>query len=94
MIYRCPYCGYAVRPVLCDGVTTCDNCQSIFSTSCFHKLLSAAWVVRREHICESDFIQHKCLLNEEETQLISHYVIQNSYNHDDFLKKLKEINID
>lgn len=96
MIYRCPYCGSTISPALHDGLTTCDNCNRIFSTSQFHRLLSAAWVVRREHAYDSEVLKYRCKLSQEEAEIVYHFVVEQCYSHDEFLKELtdKELRLD
>lgn len=88
MIYRCPYCGRTISPALHDGLTTCNGCNRIFSTSQFHRLLSAAWVIRREHTYDPEVLKYRCHLSQEEANMIYHFVAEECYSHDELLKEL------
>ncbi len=86
-IYLCPFCGRPLDWPIVNGITTCENCERIFDSSSFHRVLFASWVVRREHICDIDYLLHKCKdLNEEESDFVKKYLIDDCYNHEDFYK--------
>jgi hypothetical protein len=89
MIDRCPFCGYLLELGIKDGITGCNNCNRIFGSTSKNKILSAAWVVRREGLEEIEIIKKRCNLTNEESDIVENYIINEGYNHDDFLKFLK-----
>jgi hypothetical protein len=84
----CPHCGLALDKPLLDGITTCNRCGRVFDSNNRNKLLSAAWLVRREHIYDIEMLKFKCDISESEFLLISHYVIDMGFCHDEFVKFL------
>ena len=85
IIYLCPFCGRSLQKAIEYGITTCDNCHRVFDSSDYNKLLSVAWTARREHIIDSDYLQARCQLTDEETAFITKYIIDEEYTHDEFL---------
>jgi len=85
MIYLCPFCGRDLDRKLIDGITTCSNCNRLFDSSSYHKILSAAWAIRRWHTT-LDKIVEKYILTDLEAAVLNHYVINLGYAHDQFLK--------
>jgi hypothetical protein len=97
MIKLCPFCGYKLSSMLMlvnDGITTCDNCNRVFDSSIYHRLLSAAWMVRRWHVEDVESLKQRFGFSEAESNLLYKYVIENRYSHDDFIKVLDEIDLD
>ena len=88
MIY-CPFCGRKLDYKLEDGITTCGNCYRVFDSSSYHKILSAAWAVRRWHNFNLAFIVQKCKLNPVEARIIDHYIIDLNLDHDQFYQALR-----
>jgi|OpeIllAssembly_1097287.scaffolds.fasta_scaffold965027_2 hypothetical protein len=84
----CPYCGFSLAKPLLDGITTCDRCRRIFDSANRNKLLSAAWLARREHVYDLDILRFRSDLTEEALQFVYHYVVDLCYCHDEFLKVL------
>ena len=71
-----------------NGITSCENCGRIFDSSDRNKLLSAAWMVRREHLCDLDLIRFRCKLSEDDIAFIYQYVVDDGCCHDEFVKVL------
>lgn len=82
----CPFCGRRVIRAIRCGITTCNNCNRIFDSSSYHKILSAAWGVRRENIDDIECVKATYELTDEEADIVEKYVIMENYSHDDFIK--------
>jgi hypothetical protein len=89
MIILCPHCGRPLSKTLEDGISSCDNCFRVFDTASYCKVLSASWVARRWNWDEAS-IQAKFNLTDEETKIVSYFVIEQQYCHDDFVEVLKD----
>jgi len=85
----CPNCGRWLELPLSNGITTCINCNKVFDSSPYNKLLSASWEARKNHLPYSDVLQEIYQLSDEDTKLLQHYVIDNGYCHDEFVKIVK-----
>ena len=72
------------------GISTCDSCSRVFDSSDYHIALSAAWVVRRWHIYDSETLKHKFGFSDFIVDLVSECVIDEGMCHDDFLKILHD----
>ena len=88
MIYACPFCGRKVWKIVKDGISTCNYCGRVFDTSSFHRILSAAWMVRRHQITVPENIQASFELTDCEIGIIKKYIIEENYSHDELLKVL------
>ena len=94
MIQLCPFCGYKLRRPLHDGITTCDHCGRVFDSSAYNRILSAAWMVRRWHIEDSNIFKSKFGFSETVVNLVENYVIDLGYSHDQLVATLKDIPLD
>jgi hypothetical protein len=88
MIYLCPFCGKKVSRAIEDGITTCNNCSRVFDSSSHHKILSAAWMARRDNLFDVDCLKAAYDLTDCEAKLIKKYVIDECHSHDDLIKIL------
>lgn len=93
MVKLCAFCGFKLRHPIKDGITTCDNCQRVFSTSSFIKILSAAWSVRKWHVEDLESLRIQCDLSNEDLAIVGEYVVERRFVHDDLLKVLKDMEI-
>ena len=92
MINYCPHCGHSLPQAITHGITSCSNCNRVFDSSPFNRLLSAAWMVRRRHYnCPELLIQHG--FNSEEADLVIAMVADGCCGHEDFVKVLKDLNV-
>jgi hypothetical protein len=73
-----------------DGITTCDNCKRIITSSVENKLLSAAWNVRNWYIEDIETLQKQCDLSDEELMLVKKYVLEDQLLHEEFVKIVRE----
>ena len=89
MLAYCPYCGHSLPQPIVRGIASCNNCNRVFETSPLNRLLSAAWLVRRRHICCCDILVSQFGYNQEEADLVMEYVADGTYSHEDFLEILK-----
>ena len=88
MIYVCPFCGRRVSRAINDGITTCNNCNRVFDSSSYHKILSAAWLARRDEIIDIIALRAMYDLNDCEANIVSRCVIDQCYSHDELVKEL------
>ena len=91
MIHLCPYCGWTLNPKLESGITTCTHCNRLFDDSSMNRILSASWVCRKWHLEDPQLLQEKCMLSSEEAGIVNHYIGDLFYNHDEFLRALKNV---
>jgi hypothetical protein len=90
MIRLCPFCGIKLSRMLSDGITTCDNCNRIFDSSIYHRILSAAWMVRRWHVWDVATLQ-KVGISEEDANMVYKYVAEEMLTHEEFMNMLNDI---
>ena len=88
MIYLCPFCGRDLDRKLHEGITSCQNCERVFDSSSFHRILSAAWAINRWHTHLEKIVEKYCL-DALEINILNHYVIGLDYDHEQLLKTLK-----
>jgi len=88
MIYLCPFCGRKISRAIQDGITTCNNCGRVFDSSSYHKVLSAAWMARRDSLTEIEHLKAAYELTDCEAGLIKRYVVDECNSHDDLIKIL------
>ena len=87
MIQFCPHCGHRLKnPVDC-GIGSCQNCNRVFDSSPFHRLLSAAWLVRHWHLPTEECVTQQGF-TQEEAEIVVEYVYDKCYSHDEFRKHL------
>ena len=82
MINYCPYCGRKISRVIVDGITTCNNCQRVFDSSPYHRILAAAWLIRRQDVYDIETVQSICNLTSCEAGIVKKYVIDANGNTD------------
>jgi hypothetical protein len=92
MIQLCPYCGHVLPTALRDGISNCLNCARVFDSCEFNKLLSAGWLVRKQHITDEQVLV-RYGFTEAEAVLALAFVLEKQYNHDDYVKALKLLRI-
>jgi hypothetical protein len=85
MVY-CPYCGRILEQPLLDGISTCSNCNRIFDSSDYNRILSAVWQARRT--CEE--LEHCDYLTSDQIRLVND-IINSGYTHDELLKLFKKV---
>jgi hypothetical protein len=95
MIKLCPFCGHSIGRPLVNGITTCEHCSQVFSSSLRNKILSAAWVVRKWHIHDKETLKQKFDFPEIAINTVEKYVINLDYSHDQLLEVIgKKIPLD
>lgn len=92
MIVVCPHCGFELPNKLNDGLIQCCHCNQLVESSDLHKLLSAAWLVRKNHFTIEQLKWHT-QLDDEFAVLVYTYVHDCSYSHADFLTLLKRLGV-
>jgi hypothetical protein len=92
MIHVCPHCGHDLMRALNDGLTHCFHCNQVFDSSDYNKLLSAAWQVRKEHL-SLEKLKHIVKLSDDEAILVSTFVGDYGYSHDDFIRLLRKFGV-
>lgn len=90
MIYTCPFCGFNISRAIGNGITTCNNCNRVFDSSSYYKILSTAWAARKNNIYDVDCIKDIYELNDCEAAIIQKYVIEDGYSHDELLKVINQ----
>lgn len=89
MITICPFCGHRIGRPIDDGITTCLNCTRVFDTSPYHRILSAAWLIRKQNLYNLEAIKGSMEdLTDCELQILEKYVIDDDMPHEEFLKKI------
>jgi hypothetical protein len=92
MISYCPYCGFHIKRPLCNGITSCNNCNRTFDTCPFNRILSASWMARKQHLMDVDLLlQYDYTV--EETDLVYTYIIEQCRSHEYFVKVLTDLGI-
>lgn len=92
MITYCPHCGHSLSHAIVHGITSCNNCNRVFDSSPFNRLLSAAWLVRKRHIDQRDPLLHMGY-SLDEADLVIEFVAEGCYSHEDFRDLLIEYEI-
>jgi hypothetical protein len=89
MLRLCPFCGHRLGHPVEDGITTCTDCQRVFDTSPYHRVLSAAWLIRKQNLYNVEAIRG-CMtcLTDCELKILERYIIEEDLPHDDFLKMI------
>lgn len=88
----CPFCGHVLPNPLKDGVASCLNCSRLFDSTNFNRLLSAAWLVRKQNICDDErLIAYG--FSPVESALIIKLVADMGYSHDELIKALDHLGI-
>ena len=87
MIQFCPHCGHRLRNVVDCGISSCQNCNRVFDSSPFNRLLSAAWLVRHWHLCTEECVIQQGF-TEEEAQIVIEYIYDKCYSPEEFYKHL------
>lgn len=89
-MYFCPFCGYALKPKLENGITTCVNCDRLFDSSPINRVLSAAWAIRRWHLDSIEVLREKCGVSLEDCDLLYQYAVEEQRNPHEIFKILME----
>jgi len=76
-----------------DGISSCEHCIRVFDTSPIHQALSASWVVRKWHITDIEQLRWKFNYDDCVIDLVSEYVIDKGFTHDEFLKVVENANL-
>jgi hypothetical protein len=87
LICICPFCGHRIGRPIEDGITTCSNCQRVFDTTPYHRILSAAWLIRKQNLYNLEAIKGSMeCLTDCELKILDKYIIEQDLHHDEFLK--------
>lgn len=92
MIQVCPRCGHDLPEALANGLTHCCHCGSVFDSSVLNTLLSAAWLVRKNRYT-IDQLRINSKIDEGMAILVSAFVGDNGYSHEEFYKFLTKIGV-
>ena len=92
MIMLCPHCGSSLNIPCKYGISSCSNCNRVFDTSHFNRLLSASWLVRRKNILTAESLMRYGYAKEE-SELVLEAVYDNCCTHEDFIEILKAIGV-
>jgi ribosomal protein L37AE/L43A len=89
VITNCPYCGHRLAKSVMNGISSCSNCCRVFESSHFNRLLSAAWVVRRQSIT-CPYVLINMGYAPEDAEMVVKYVCDECCNHEDFIAVLQQ----
>lgn len=92
MIHLCPFCGHELQEQLSDGLISCSICSQVFDSSDINQLLSAGWLVRKNHFNHEQLKWHT-KIDEDMIILVLAYVADNEYSHQEFLQVLKKLGV-
>ena len=92
MIYVCPNCGNQLDKELNDGLAHCTHCHRVFDSSDFNRLLSAAWQVRK-HNQSIEQLMFQMNIPKDEAILVTAFVGEYGYSHEEFHKLLKKLGV-
>ena len=81
-----------MRPIA-NGITTCNNCNRVFDTCTYHRVLSAAWECRRNGYEYVEQVWGKIGLTEAEAAMVQ-FSIDKDYCHDEVIKHIGKTTID
>jgi hypothetical protein len=87
----CPYCGHQLVRPLSDGMSSCVNCCRVFDSSRKNFLLATAWLVRRKHINDPDFLTNNYHVPEDDAKFVIQYVADGCYSHEEFLALINQL---
>ncbi len=90
VIVFCPYCGRELQQPITYGLTSCTNCNRIFDSSKFNRLLSIAWQIRRQDVTCPEFLVNHYDVDPAEAEFVFQYVSDECYSHEDFMRVLEE----
>jgi hypothetical protein len=93
MIELCPHCGHKLTHPILRGISSCNNCNRIFDSSPFNRILSAAWLVRRHHISDQDYLVDRHGCHPVEAELVMEFVSECLYSHEEMVKLLETLKI-
>jgi len=87
MLRLCPFCGWNLKFPIQDGISTCNHCHRVFDSCPYHRLLSAAWLVRKQNLYNIEAIKSSCEdLSDCELEILEKYIVDEDCSHDEFLK--------
>jgi len=92
MLLSCPHCGFSLSESLKDGIGSCSNCNRVFDTSPFNRILSAAWYVRRNNIADINRLI-QAGIKEPDAYIALALSYDADYNHEDILKILNDLGV-
>jgi hypothetical protein len=87
----CPYCGHSLPHPIIHGISSCNNCDRIFESSTYHRILSASWLVRRHHITDQDTLIQQYNYEPWLADLVIDFVAEGCCSHEEFQGVLKEL---
>lgn len=89
----CPHCGHDLPHPIVHGISSCNNCNRVFDSSPFNLFLGTAWLVRKRHIDDEDILIHQYGYDPWIAEVVVNYVSEFGYNHEEFVKMLKEMGV-
>lgn len=90
MITLCPCCGHNLPKPLVRGITSCPNCNRVFDSSRLNRLLSGAWIIRRSHVAEAEFLIWRHGFDREDAEFLVETVYDGCRTHDEAIKMIEE----
>ena len=90
MIWTCPFCGFALKKPVLHGISSCTNCCRVFDTSAVNRLLSAAWLVKRNNITSEEVLTQYGF-SMDESKFVIEAIIDSCLLPDELAKILHEM---
>lgn len=89
MIWCCPFCGFKLKKPVLHGISSCTNCCRVFDTSDTNRLLSAAWLVKRDNICSEEALMQYGF-SHAESKFVIEAIVDSCLLPEELAKLLKE----
>lgn len=93
MLTHCPFCGHNLPRPIIHGIAGCNNCFRVFESSPFNRILSVAWLIRRQHITDRDVLIQQYGYDPVVVDLLMEFVVDEGRTHEEFVDVLKRLNI-
>lgn len=85
MMRLCPYCGHALPEVLTDGISACQKCSRVFSSTPENVLISAAWMAKK-YPGSIDRLKAECGLDQSQAELVYELMTDEGCSIEEFRK--------
>lgn len=73
-----------------QGITSCRNCSRVFDSSQFNRLLSASWLIRRQHVQSEEYLIQNYGYELWEAELLVRLVHFECYSQEEVVAFLKK----
>jgi hypothetical protein len=93
MLQVCPYCGTEIPETLVNGLASCLHCHRIFESNTLNRLLSASWMVKKNHYHGVEQLISDTKLAEHEAILVYSFINDSCYSVEEFQKAMTDLGI-